>query len=384
MRWLSLLSTRTDTAAALEELVRGLKGLPDPTLLIVFLSPHHVESAAVIAEVLSECCGSATLIGCSGGGIIGGGREVEKAPALSVIAACLPDVACRPFLLTDVPNPSDWYERLGVEPEHEPAFLLLPDPFSMDPMALSASLDAAYPRAVTVGGLASGGRGPGEHVLLFEDSVVDEGCVGVALHGDVVVDSLVAQGCRALGEPHRITRGQGSLVAELDGKPAVNVLDELFTDLDILERTLFASSPMVGLSVDADREAYRPGDFLIRHLAGLDRDRGVIAVGGRVETGQVLQFHLRDRHASTVDLSDLLRRQAQRPQAQGALLFSCLGRGEGFYGEHDHDSNLMREHLGDVPLGGFFCNGEIGPVHGRTWLHGYTSSFALFRPRGWS
>ena len=378
MRWTSALSTRPGGAAALDEVLHALEVLPAADLLVVFISPQHVEAAGLIASELGAIYPNATIIGCSGGGVIGGGREIEQAPALSITAAHLPDVACRSFLLEDPPGPEDWYERLGIEPEHEPAFLLLPEPFSTDPMALAASLDAAYPRAVTVGGLASGGTGPGDHVLFFEDGAHEEGCVGVALYGDVLVEPLVAQGCRPLGRPHRITRGHGNLVAELDGRPAVEVLDETYSELDPLERTLFAHSPMVGLAVESG------SDYLVRHLAGLDRDHGVLAVGGRVEPDQLLQFQLRDRHASAKELGDLLERQARGPRPEGALLFSCLGRGKRFYGHPDHDSNLLREHLGDVPIGGFFCNGEIGPVHGRTWLHGYTSSFALFRSRGWS
>jgi len=383
MRWTTALSRKDRTADAVEELLPALRAA-DPHLLLVFASPHHTDEAAVIAAALAMAFPNAAIIGCSGGGIIGGGHEVERAPALSVTAAHLPDVACRTFLLDGAPSPEDWYEKLGVEPEHEPAFLLLPEPFSTDPMELTASLDAAYPRAVTVGGLASGGQGPGDHALFFEDGVHDEGCVGVALYGDIVVDPIVAQGCRPLGKPYRITRGHNNLVMELDERSAVDVLDEIFTDLDTLERTLFANSPMVGLAMDSERGDFRSGDFLIRHMAGLDRDHGVLAVGGRVRTGDTLQFHLRDRHASALDLAELLSRQSRNPTPAGALLFSCLGRGEGFYGEPDHDSKMVREHLGDVPIGGFFCNGEIGPVHGRTWLHGYTSSFALFRPRGWS
>ena len=384
MRWLSLLSTKRDTAAALDDVLAGLSALSDADLLLVFASPHHNEGAEVLAQEISKACPKATVLGCTGGGIIGSGREIEGEVALSVVAARLPDVAIRPFILEEVPSPKDWYAKLGVEPEHEPAFLLLADPFSTDATGLAASLDAAYPRAITVGGLASGGTGPGDHVLFYEDGVHEEGCVGVALFGDIVVDALVAQGCRPVGRPHKVTRAHGNLVIELDGEPAIDALDQIFTDLDTLERTSFANSPMIGLAVQTDRAEFRAGDFLIRHLAGLDRNHGVLAIGGTVETGQTLQFHLRDRNASAVDLVEHLKRQAQKPQTQGALLFSCLGRGERFYGEPDHDSNLLRTHLGEVPVGGFFCNGEIGPVHGRTWLHGYTSSFALFRSRGWS
>ena len=128
---------------------------------------------------------------------------------------------------------------------------------------------------------------------------------------------------------------------------------------------------------------YRQGDFLIRNLLGIDGKSGAVAVGAALRTGIVVQFHLRDAETSAQDLEAVLARhhEGPAPRAAGSLLFACLGRGEQLYGEPDHDTAAFQRHLGPVPLGGFFCNGEIGPVHGSTFLHGYTSSFGLFRSR---
>jgi small ligand-binding sensory domain FIST len=97
----------------------------------------------------------------------------------------------------------------------------------------------------------------------------------------------------------------------------------------------------------------------------------------------VVQFHLRDAATSAHDLEAVLARYQEGPPRRpaGSLLFSCLGRGEHLYGRPDHDTAAFQRRLGPVPLGGFFCNGEIGPVHGSTFLHGYTSAFGLFRKR---
>ena len=98
-----------------------------------------------------------------------------------------------------------------------------------------------------------------------------------------------------------------------------------------------------------------------------------------------VRFHLRDAKTSAEDLHAMLtgyeNTLSRKQDLSGALLFSCLGRGEYLYGEPNFDSNVFQQHLGDLPVGGFFCNGEIGPVGGETFLHGYTSSFGLFRPR---
>ena len=126
------------------------------------------------------------------------------------------------------------------------------------------------------------------------------------------------------------------------------------------------------------------GDFLIRNLMGVDQKSGALSVGTMLRTGQLVQFHLRDKIMSAEDLNQLLSKhneQAKAHPASGALMFSCMGRGQGLYGEADHDSRIFKNKMGDVPMGGFFCNGEIGPVGNATFLHGYTSSFGIFSPR---
>ena len=183
----------------------------------------------------------------------------------------------------------------------------------------------------------------------------------------------------------RVGRCERNLIFELDGAPAPEALDAVFLSLEDAERQRFRRSPMVGLSMDPEQRAPGPGDFLIRNLVGLDRRAGVLGVAAVVEEGQLMQFHVRDPAASAADLRAVLQRAAAgRRDHAGALMFSCLGRGALFYGVADHDSGVFAETFGPLPLGGFFCNGELGPVHARTWMHGYTSSFGLLRPRGWS
>jgi small ligand-binding sensory domain FIST len=220
-------------------------------------------------------------------------------------------------------------------------------------------------------------------VLYLDDAVHRSGLVGVALSGDVRVDTLVAQGCRPIGEPMFVTRAAENQIYALDGRAPLEVLQQLFERLDRRDRELLRHSLFVGLVMREKSEVYRRGDFLVRNVAGLDAERGALVVGARVAEGTIVQFHLRDAGTSAEDLEQMLSSLApeQRQEARGALLFSCLGRGRHLYGRVDHDTDAFRRHLGEVPLGGFFCNGEIGPVHGTTFLHGYTSSFGLFRPR---
>ena len=155
---------------------------------------------------------------------------------------------------------------------------------------------------------------------------------------------------------------------------------------DVLARVLYGArvSLFVGIVMRDNQLEYGRGDFLIRNIIGADRETGRLAVGALLREGMVVQFHLRDAATSAEDLRSLLSRYergSRDSRPEGSVLFSCLGRGAALYGEPDHDMTEFHRQLGDIPLGGFFCNGEIGPVHGTTFLHGYTSSFGLFRSR---
>jgi small ligand-binding sensory domain FIST len=260
---------------------------------------------------------------------------------------------------------------------------LLADPFSFPVPHLLAGLDYAYPGSVKLGGLASGARQPGQNALYLDDAMQETGAVGVALAGNLRVSTIVAQGCRPVGEPLRITACRDNILLELENQPALNAIKKLMPRLSSRDRQLASQALFVGVVMDELSGEAQAGDFLIRNIVGLDADSGALAVGELLRDGQVIQFHVRDAETAAEDLNLLLGRFAQEPQAQtvhGALLFSCLGRGVHLYGRADHDTETFQERVGDVPLGGFFCNGEIGPVAGATYLHGFTSAFGIFGP----
>jgi small ligand-binding sensory domain FIST len=260
-------------------------------------------------------------------------------------------------------------------------FVLLADPFTFEAEALLRALDLAYPAAKKAGGLASGGREPGGNVLYANGEVLRGGAVGMALCGRIEMDTVVAQGCRPIGMPMFVTGCEHNLLRGLDGRPPYEVLAELYESLSRRDRELFQHSLFLGVGMRPEQQAFAPGDFLIRNIVAADPKSGTLAIGSVLEPHMIVQFHLRDAQTSRDDLNAMLSRYRGESSRtpQGALMFSCLGRGMHLYGAPDHDTALFREHLGGVPLGGFFCNGEIGPVHGRTYLHGYTSSFVLFR-----
>ena len=381
MKWSSAVSRSSELEQAIDEVAERVSfelGSRSPDLAIVFVSAHHVRGYADVPRGLAAALASRVLVGCSAGGVIGGAQEIEEEPGLSLTAALLPGVDLEPFHL-------DNDETAPVSPpaKDPPHFLLLADPFTFEAESFLRALDQRFPDSRKIGGLASGGGSPGENVLYLGADVHRGGLVGVAMSGDIQLETIVAQGCRPIGEPMFVTRSQGNVLYGLDGNPPLEVLHHLFGRLDERDRELFRHSLFLGIVMKESAGVYRQGDFLIRNIVGMDPDNGTLAVGAVVREGTIVQFHLRDARTSAEDLEELLLRQGgeSAPRPSGALLFSCLGRGRHLYGRPDHDTDAFRRHLGEVPLGGFFCNGEIGPVHGTTFLHGYTSSFGLFRSR---
>ncbi len=395
MRWVSVLADESETETAIshatDEALHALAG-SEPDLVVLFASRHHADAYERIGERVRDAFPRALVLGCSAQSVIGAGHEREDAPGIALAVAVLPDVDLLPFHLpahtlpSDEASDDDWHALIGTTPADSPCFLLLADPFSCDVERFLAGIDTSFPGCVKLGGLASGAEGPGENALFLGEDVLRGGLVGVALLGNIEIETVVAQGCRPVGTPLFVTRCRENVLLEADGRPPLEVLQDLFTRAESRDQTLFRSSLFAGIEMGGSPTGeYRQGDFLIRNLIGSDDKTGALAVAARLHTGQVIQFHLRDAETSRDDLDRRLERFRSEggagEEAAGALLFSCLGRGAHLYGKVDHDTDAFRRHLGDVPLIGFFCNGEIGPVQGTTFLHGYTSAFGIVRPR---
>jgi small ligand-binding sensory domain FIST len=402
MKWASSIESTEGTpsgpsmelnwAQCVEKLIQSLKdeleGNPD--LLILFVSPDHKNNFEKIVEQIRAALNPKAFIGCTAGGLIGGGREVEQQSAIALTGAVLPGVRVNAFHVAGnhIPDlddpPQSWEKLVQVENKEEPSFILLTDPFGFKLDSFVQGLDYAFARSVKLGGLASGGHKAGENRLLCQDQVYRSGVVGVSLCGNIQVDPVVAQGCRAIGKTSRVTKCDKNLLYELDGKPAVLVLKEAIERLPERDQKLAKEAIFLGVAMDEFQEKFVSGDFLVRNIYGIEPMSGALLVGEALRPERTVQFHLRDAESSADDLRSMLRRYIEngdgRPSS-GALLFSCMGRGFSLYGRTNHDSDCLREYLGEVPIGGFFCNGEIGPVGDSTFLHGYTSSFGIFKEK---
>jgi small ligand-binding sensory domain FIST len=398
MQWASALSVQSQLSHAFTELKRQLTpalefGAPD--LAIVFFTPYF--DAAEIAAQIQRHFGPRYLLGCSASGVIGGAREfespinqthIELVPALSLTLAHLPGVEIEPFHLQndDLPDldspPQAWIERLQITPEPAPYFILLANTDFANLPGLLLGLDFAYGPGRTIGGIASFQE---DNILLHQGKVMGTGAAGLALKGNITMDTVVAQGCRPIGQPLSITACNTHYLTELDDRQAIEVLSQTYHELTPEDQELLRSNGLfLGIASTEFVEEFNQGDFLIRTVYNIDQTKGAIVIAETLRPGQTVQFHLRDAKTAATDLQTMLQRyQAQdgAPHTAGGLLFTCTGRGQHLYGHPDHDSNLFTSIVGDVPLGGFFCNGEIGPVGPTTYLHGYTSAFGLFRPK---
>ena len=394
MKWASAIADGPDLAGALERCATRVGEELGPTapasLVVVFVSAAYANASHHMPQLLRAHFPDTVVLGCSAAGVIGSGLEIEGRPAVALTAGHLPGVRVTTFRATSqtFPSPDEppdaWMRLVGVTADERPHFLILMDPFSTPGEDLLAGLDFAFPAAVKIGGLASGGQTSGSHALYLGQDIYRDGVVGVALSGDIVVDTVVAQGCRPIGEPQRITKCHQNILLELDGEPPLAYLHKLYQMLPPRDQDLVNGNLFLGIAIDPllTLGDVRPGDFLIRNLLGADQEQGTLAIGEQLREGQFVQFHVRDAITSAEDLQRQLIRYLESTGADspvGALLFQCNGRGMHLYGKPNHDTDLFRKCVGSVPLGGFFCNGEIGPVGGTTYLHGYTSSFAIFR-----
>lgn len=407
MQWASALSLQVSLEAAVKEVVdqarQQLQAPPD--LGFLFISSAFASEYSRLMPLVQSLLQVPVLVGCSGGGVIGmtdagDAQEVEGRAALSLTLAHLPGVKVQAFhvLGNDLPDldgpPNAWVDLIGVPVEDNPQFVLLAAPTSPGISELLQGLDFAYPGSIKVGGLASVNSLSGSSGLFCQGQQYEEGVVGVALSGNIVVETIVAQGCRPIGQPYRVAAAERNIVTQLEAqtdsdevcgltRAPLEVLQALFEELDASDRALAQHSLFIGVAQSAFKQQLDQGDFLIRNLLGVDPKTGAMAIGDRIRPGQRIQFHLRDADASADDLQMLLARhpaQSGHPNPVGALMFSCMGRGEGLYDQPNFDSQLFHQYLPGVPLSGFFCNGEIGPVGSTTFLHGYTSVFGIYRP----
>lgn len=364
-------------AEALAGAASGLNG--DPDLCLVFAAPQHLSELEPALREVSSRLSPKVMLGCGAAGVVGPGREIERGPGAVIWAAELDGAEIEPFELEGEPGSAP--EMLVGMPDSAPpadAAIVLADPYRFAADALLTRLNEERPGTPVLGGLASAAR-QGSATLIRDGAVSGSGAVGCLLRG-VNLTPCVSQGATPVGPEMAITAGEGNVIAELASKPAIERLGEVVDSLSSAEREAAAGGMLLGVVIDENRPEHERGDFLVRPIVGADRDSGAVAIGEQVRVGQTVRVHVRDGASADADLREALALQAGASGAAGAagaLLFTCNGRGRDLFGVADHDVDAVEDALA-APVGGFFCAGEIGPVGGRNFLHGFTATLAVF------
>ncbi len=366
----------TEAAAKVAEQLAG----SSIDLAVVFACGAHLAAPEATLEGVHEALQPDVLIGCGAGGVVGDGREIESGTAVSVWAAAFENGIVSTFH-AEVTEVEDGVAIAGV-PDLQGAggAILLPDPYSFPTDAVLGELAERSPGVPVLGGISGVRTLRGQAALFLGERVVPGGAVGVRFDG-IELLPCVSQGATPIGPELTITSGEGRLIKELAGRPALGALRAVLDRLDDAEREMLADGMLLGIVVERGAADHQHGDFLVRSVLGGDPDTGTIAVGATIEEGQVVRVHARDAKSADRDLHEALalRRQALGSDAPaGALMFTCNGRGRGMFGTPDHDIAALAGELGDVPTAGFFAAGEIGPVGGENFLHGFTATVAVF------
>jgi len=350
----------------------GLEGAPCD-VAVVFASGAHLANAEATLRTVEEILSPGGMVGCGAGGTLGSGREVEDGTSVAVWAAALDGGRAGTFhVAADGSELPDLAGATGA--------ILIGDPWSLDADPVLHELSTAVPGLPLVGGLASARTADDAGCLFLDGEVMPEGAVGIRFDG-VELLPCVSQGAAPVGPELTITAGEGNVILELAGKPALEKLRESVLALPREESALLESGLLLGVVIDSNKPEYVQGDFLVRGVVGADPDTGALAIGAEVRPGQVVRLHARDADSADRDLRDALaaRREAlEGPRPAGALVFTCNGRGRGMFGSRDHDAQALVEEFGGSPAAGFFAAGEIGPVGGEYFVHTFTATVAVF------
>jgi small ligand-binding sensory domain FIST len=325
------------------------------------------DSLSDILALLRSKTGVRHWVGTLGLGVCASGREYLDEPAIAVMVGDFEPDTFRVFAgvaaAADVDNVA---LKCG---EAAPNFAIVhADPRNPAIADLVTRLAGKVESGFLVGGLTSSRR----QNLQIADGVVDGGLSGVSFSDGVAVATRLTQGCSPIGPKHTVTACQHNVIIALDGRPALEVFKEdigetLAKDLNRVGGHIFAGLPIAGSDT---------GDYLVRNLVGIDPANQLIAIGDLLQQGSSVMFCRRDTKTANEDMTRMLDsiRQGLYSRPRGGIYYTCLGRGASLFGPNSEELKMIRESLGDFPLVGFFCNGEIS--HNR--LYGYTGVLTLF------
>ena len=375
MPYASSMSTHEDLGVAAAETIGQVldKLGSSPDFAIVFMSGYFKKQITKIQEAVNKLLTPTALMGCTADAVICGGQEVENQSALTLFAGNL-DGKVSPIRISDSLDLSNVASGSPAGADAH-TMLLLADPFSFPAEAAIDRFQSTYPNMKLIGGLISSAQTHPIGSLFLDGEIYRDGAVALLIGGEVQIEPLVSQGCRPIGTPLIVTKSEGNLVHELGGQPALQRLEGIFASMDESERLQASHGLHVGRVIDEHQTDFTSGDFLIRAVIGADSDKGLVAIGDAAPVGSTIQFQIRDARTAS---DDLVHKVSQLADGDGALLFTCNGRGTNLFESPNHDASRIASCIPGEVVAGMFCAGEIGPVSTQSFLHGYTASAAIF------
>ena len=375
--------------ADLRDWAAGLRSrfhAPEVSLGLVFMSPSFFPDAAQALEILRVHAQIPLLAGCSSHGLIAGTEEIEKTTGLVLALYSLPGATLKGVHFAQpqvdaATTAAYWPQTTGLDPRQINGWLVFIDPFHLDSESWIRTWNESFAGIPVFGGLASGLYPDPFTQVYLDGEVYEEGGVAIAVGGDVELTGVISQGCTPIGETWTLTRVEQNMIHHIGNRPAYSVLAETFQKLPPDEQRKSQNNLYIGLVVNEYLEEFHRGDFLVRNLIAGDPKTGVLAVGATPRAGQTMQFQRRDAAAATEDMHEMLGHSKEKlagATVYGGCLCCCNGRGRHLFGRANHDVEIIQRSLGPLGLAGFFCNGEIGPVGRKNYLHGFTASLALF------
>ena len=359
---------------------------PQVSLGLVFMTPRFFSHSKQILETLRVHARIPLLAGCSSISLVAGNEELEENPGIVLALYSLPGAKLDGIYFTqtqveEAEGQTYWQELTEITASQTNGWLTFIDPFHLDSESWLRTWNESYSGLPVYGGLSSGVFADQVTQVYLNGDVYEEGGVAISVGGDVKLAGVISQGCTPIGDTWTLTRVEQNLIHKIANRPAYEVLSETVNHMSADEQKKVRGNLFIGLVVNEYLDDFHRGDFLVRNLLGGDPQTGVLAVGAMPRAGQTMQFQRRDAEAATEDMNELLGRthiQLGGATVYGGCLCCCNGRGKHLFGESGHDAQLVQKQFGGIGLSGFFCNGEIGPVGQKNFLHGYTASLALF------
>jgi small ligand-binding sensory domain FIST len=368
-RFLSAHAAANRWQDAAEVCLATLGAIPaDANVGFLYVTDTFARELPEIFTYLKERTAVSHWTGTVGTGICGNGREYHDEPAISLLIGSFPEDRFRILPpLTDKPDAFVRAERTWLARHDHHFGILHADPRAMQVPKLLGELGEALRGGFLVGGLTSSRTSYPQ----IADGMVEGALSGILFDADVPVATALTQSCAPFGDKHTITQCQRNIAIRLDDRPALDVFREEIGE--VLARTLTRAAQTIGVALPV--RGSDTGDYLVRNLMGVDENNNLLAIGEMLSTGQPLQFCRRDPASAEADLRRMLRElKARAPQPKGGVFYSCVGRGPNLFGTDSGELRIIQEELGDLPLTGFYCNGEIS--HNR--LYGYTGVLTLF------